>query len=422
MFTPPPSPLPSRAPVVSAPPELKLATAVGKEPEYPFPHIPSPSPKSPCIAEAGPSRIPLDVKKRSGRRTLVFIALLPAALILTASLRHFIRVPTVVNVDKFQPVALQKRDPQGLEVATSSGGTATPTSSSLTPTTSVPLSPSVTPTSTTALPTVPTSDGAIPTPFPQPFDASLSANFSTQGCQDFFANFTQDLDFRQCRAFSFLLNTSSAFLQAQRNLTLINNIIWGTCNTPPTEETCNALMADQLMQLNSVCKDDITAGNPVALQAQVGFESYTAMRTAACLSDASTNSYCYTEAVAASPPADIYFYALPLGTPLPNGTKPSCSPCVQSVLAVYAQYVNPSVDGSGTVSIGSSTGNSTASAIQALPLPILSKTYPGAARVAQQQCGRTFASVGVAQPSGAHHYGIVWGAVMVGLILGSWSL
>lgn len=413
MFTPPPSPMPVPAPTGESSPSQSLAlTTPEHDSVCPFPHMASPSPKSPCTAEAGPSRTPLEVKKQSGRRTLLLIALLPAALIISASLRHFIRISAPVVLDEPTiPISFAKREPQLITAATS---TPTPTSSAP-PLSSNSLSPSGVPTSTSSLPAIP-SLGSLPTPFPQPFDASVSDNFTTQGCQAFFTNFTQDENFRQCRSFSFLLNASAAFLQAQRNLSLLNNIIWGTCNTPTTAQTCDTTMTNYLSQLNSLCKSDITAENPVVLQAQIGFQSYTAMRTAACLPDPSTNAYCYIDAVAASPPADIYFYALPLGTPVPNNTKPSCSPCVKSVLAVYAQYVDPSPSGSGAVQIGTPSSNSSSSGIKASPLPVLSKTYPSAARLAVDQCGGTYASIGVAQPNGAERHRIAWAGILFGLL------
>ena len=84
--------------------------------------------------------------------------------------------------------------------------------------------PSVaTPTSTSVpsqtVPTIPSSPPVLPTPFPQPFDTTLGNNFTTNSCDTFFTNMTQSLPFRQCRPFSFLSQTSSAFLQVRVILT-----------------------------------------------------------------------------------------------------------------------------------------------------------------------------------------------------------
>jgi len=64
-----------------------------------------------------------------------------------------------------------------------------------------------------SVPTIPSSPPVLPTPFPQPFETTLSLNFTTNSCTSFFLNMTQSLPFRQCRPFSFLSQTSSSFLQ-----------------------------------------------------------------------------------------------------------------------------------------------------------------------------------------------------------------
>jgi hypothetical protein len=72
-------------------------------------------------------------------------------------------------------------------------------------------------TQTLPLSTVPTSPPVLPTPFPQPFDTTLSSNFTTNSCELSFTNMTESLPFRQCRPFSFLSQTSSAFLMVSRS-------------------------------------------------------------------------------------------------------------------------------------------------------------------------------------------------------------
>lgn len=73
-------------------------------------------------------------------------------------------------------------------------------------------STSATPSTATPAPTVPVNP-VLPTPFPQPFDTTLSANFSTTSCYDFFLNMTQVDAFRSCRPFSLLIATSNAFVE-----------------------------------------------------------------------------------------------------------------------------------------------------------------------------------------------------------------
>ena len=63
-----------------------------------------------------------------------------------------------------------------------------------------------------AVPTIPVNP-PLPTPFPQPFDTTLSNNFSTQACIDFYNNMTLSLPFRRCRPFGLLAAYSSQFIE-----------------------------------------------------------------------------------------------------------------------------------------------------------------------------------------------------------------
>lgn len=65
---------------------------------------------------------------------------------------------------------------------------------------------------TTPMPPVP-ADPPLPTPFPQAFDETLSTNFSTTSCYNFFLNMTQTNPFSSCRPFSLLSTSSYAFSQ-----------------------------------------------------------------------------------------------------------------------------------------------------------------------------------------------------------------
>lgn len=66
-------------------------------------------------------------------------------------------------------------------------------------------------TNPTPAPTVP-ANPVLPIPFPQPFDTTLSTNFSTTSCYDFFLNMTQVDAFRSCRPFALLITASHAFV------------------------------------------------------------------------------------------------------------------------------------------------------------------------------------------------------------------
>jgi hypothetical protein len=236
MFTPPPSPLPS-----------SLTS-------FPFPNsaTPSPSPSPPSSPQQslipGPAALLLhppkhgmrsrrpemivtiqDRKRRIAWYTKMVVIILPLVLVLVAFFKRFGSRPLFLDLfggpSPGAPVIF----------ATGTDGSGHPmrplhrrqdgvstmplvVSSSMTSVSGI-FFPSITstPTSTQGpsqtVPTVPSSAPDLPTPFPQPFDTTLGNNFTTLSCKTFFANMTQSLPFRQCRPFSLLSQTSSAFLQ-----------------------------------------------------------------------------------------------------------------------------------------------------------------------------------------------------------------
>jgi len=232
---------------------------------------------------------------------------------------------------------------------------------------------------------------------PQAFDSSISYNFTTSSCLAFFTTQLANNTFRECRPFGLLFGTSSDFFSVQANLTELTAVLWGTCNTVPSEDTCVGIMdwmASQML-LPSICHDDLAQQNVVALEAIYGFRSYKLFRQAGCLVNPRTNAYCFAEALAQTSPSDVYYYALPLGTPVPGTTPtttpsgggghststststspapgpattfaPSCSTCVQSLMAIFAPYATD-------------------------PSYLLALTYPPAAKAANKQCGNGYA-------------------------------
>jgi len=107
---------------------------------------------------------------------------------------------------------------------------------------------------------------------PQPFDSSISYNFTTSSCLDFFTTQLANNTFRECRPFGLLFGTSSDFFSVQSNLTELTAVLGGTCNTVPSEDTCVGIMdwmASQML-LPSVCRDDLAQQNVVALEAVYG--------------------------------------------------------------------------------------------------------------------------------------------------------
>lgn len=58
--------------------------------------------------------------------------------------------------------------------------------------------------------------------------------------------------------------------QAQDNITLLNELVWGTCNTNTDVDQCNANLGWFVDTLEDTCSDDIKANNAVVLQTRDG--------------------------------------------------------------------------------------------------------------------------------------------------------
>lgn len=58
--------------------------------------------------------------------------------------------------------------------------------------------------------------------------------------------------------------------QAQDNITFLNEVVWGTCNTSTEEGQCVANMGWFADTLEDVCSDDLKANNAVVMQTHNG--------------------------------------------------------------------------------------------------------------------------------------------------------
>ncbi|EJC97762.1 uncharacterized protein FOMMEDRAFT_98111 [Fomitiporia mediterranea MF3/22] len=248
------------------------------------------------------------------------------------------------------------------------------------------------------IPPVPDAANAppLPTPFPQPYDSTGTNFVTTQTCANFFTNMTQSSAFRTCRPFSLLEQFSNDFIEAQENLTTLNALIYGTCNTDTPLSTCTANMNWFASSLTTSCADELkqkNSQNPVQ-QTLFGLQSYELLRNGSCLVNQASNTYCYAAAAHSSSPADLYLYQLPLGVPFPvNTTSPSCSTCAKTLLGLYADALQGS-DGS---SDGSGDGGS---------VDGLKATYEDAANQAETACGTGYALVGLASSAQGTRIGI----------------
>jgi hypothetical protein len=253
MFTPPPSPGPDDANRDN----MRTAQAHGPPPKSSSPMqstsssrltipaspslFPSASPPSPSLPP--PTLSPMQLKKQIGRRTKWTVLLIPLVLVLiTASSRYlsYYRRPRFLHLTEEESwippppmspkaahsgserllrhhvVPRQVVDAESKATASSTAGLSFPTSAG-TPTTSSPggtaaTAATTTPASAQPLPTVPYAAPTLPTPFPQPID-TLEQNFTSEACYAFFLNMTESADFRTCRPFSLLLDSSNAFLE-----------------------------------------------------------------------------------------------------------------------------------------------------------------------------------------------------------------
>jgi hypothetical protein len=180
--------------------------------------------------------------------------------------------------------------------------------------------------------------------------------------------------------------TDGGRLQAQSNLTLFNSVVWGTCNTNTPSDQCNTNMGWFAGQMQASCKTELANADPVVGAALTGLQAYALMRTAACTTNPLTDTYCLVDAVRAPTASDVYYFGLPLGTPLPTSTAPTCSACTKSLLGLYAPYAPAANSKLAT--------NATAA------LPALGNSvYAQAAGAANKACGQDFAAS--AQGSGA---------------------
>jgi hypothetical protein len=207
--SPPLSPQPSRTPhlILSQPPPKCGSSRTGPGPETSMQAI-------------------WDRKRRVAWRTGMMVIIVPLMLVLgTLALTRF------PSHSFFLSLLAGPSPSPHIDVATPSDGIGPPLhalhrrqSGTITMPTSAPSGSGIVfPTATSSspknpsgdVPTIPSPPVALPTPFPQAFDTTMSDNFTTNSCKTFFTNMTQTLPFRQCRPFSFLSQSSSAFLQVR---------------------------------------------------------------------------------------------------------------------------------------------------------------------------------------------------------------
>jgi len=232
MFTPPPSPFPpsfhiSTPPVSSSSPS---STSTPQQFLTPGPILSLPPPKHGRLRRQQETSATIqDHKSRIAWWTGLMVIIVPLMLVVITFLKRSASHPFLLDLlvgpspgprvllstrtDEAGHLALALHRRQSGAITMSSAVPTTSGTDIVFPSVTTVTTPTSTPGPSQTVPTIPSSPPVLPTPFPQPFDTTLGSNFTTNSCQTFFTNMTQSPPFRQCRPFSFLSQTSSAFLE-----------------------------------------------------------------------------------------------------------------------------------------------------------------------------------------------------------------
>lgn len=204
----------------------------------------------------------------------------------------------------------------------------------------------------------------------------------------------------------------------------MNSIIWGTCNTTLGLSQCEANMNWFVGSLQTSCSQELKDNNALtvatligqfcyshrcqyiasSLTVILGLQAFSVMYDVACQSDPTSNTYCYLNAVKSSNPADSYYYALPLGIPVPQTATPTCSTCSKSIMGIYAGALQNSSESS--------------------KLAGLQQTYDATAELTVQSCGANFVATNIgssAMPSLRPSWTITGALVIFALFMTSAS-
>ncbi|KAK5016622.1 hypothetical protein LTR16_000085 [Cryomyces antarcticus] len=96
------------------------------------------------------------------------------------------------------------------------------------------------------------------------------------------------------------------------------------------------------IQSGDHCGSDFAAQNPTVVQAYNGFVAYQPLYHAGCLKN-TAGDYCFASAITnTSSTTDSYTYYLPLGVPLPGGSRPTCNTCLQNTMAIFSNAASNS--------------------------------------------------------------------------------
>ncbi|KAF5372504.1 hypothetical protein D9758_005250 [Tetrapyrgos nigripes] len=116
-------------------------------------------------------------------------------------------------------------------------------------------------------------------------------------------------------------------------LTLLNEVLWGTCNPPGlngsnddgAKDECRNSLRDWVEDMLDNRQKEWGERNEIVVQTRVALLAYPLLSTS-CLPLSNANMYCDVSSIAqgAAAASDIYLYSLPLGVGFPDSAKPSC--------------------------------------------------------------------------------------------------
>ncbi|KAL5335111.1 hypothetical protein BJX70DRAFT_376003 [Aspergillus crustosus] len=182
-------------------------------------------------------------------------------------------------------------------------------------------------------------DSASSSSFPTTFDTSLSSNFTTDSCPDFFDKFLSDSTFTDCHAISTLLRDSTGFFHTLTSAASTSHVLDIACAADVTScaSTMSSFASDLLDDAN--CGQDYKDGNPLVTNAYTNMIIYEPIYRATCLQNPDTTNYCFVDAVTnTSNPADYDVYLLPYGSTTDSKSLPTCDSCLQATLDIFSKW------------------------------------------------------------------------------------
>ncbi|QUC19453.1 uncharacterized protein UV8b_03694 [Ustilaginoidea virens] len=177
-------------------------------------------------------------------------------------------------------------------------------------------------------------------PLPSPFDTPVPSAFQLPGrgtsCPTFIYTLLSNPTFKSCYPLSMLMQTSTGFFNAEKQLVSLVRVLDASCAADVT--SCSSFLgkAAQNLTADGNCKSEFDQNQTQVIQAYRGLKAYKVLYSATCLQNPITNSYCFANAVTnLSTPSDSYLYFMPYGLALPGASTPTCSWCTQNTMSVY---------------------------------------------------------------------------------------